>query len=142
MSETCIFCKIIRGEIPSTRVFEDENTLAFLDIGPLVKGHTLVIPKQHYDSLTDAPPEVAAQVMTTAQKIAQAQLTGLAADGVNIHQANGRVAGQVVPHLHLHVVPRFKEDGYHWNWKASRYSGQDEVNGMADKIRQGLKSSA
>ena len=142
MNESCVFCKIIRGEIPSTRVFEDENTLAFLDIGPLVKGHTLVIPKHHFDSLPVAPPEVAAQVMVTAQKIAQAQLNGLGADGVNIHQANGKVAGQVVPHLHIHVVPRFKEDGYHWNWKAGRYGGQDEANGVAEKIRQALKPSA
>ncbi|MBU1693827.1 MAG: HIT domain-containing protein [Verrucomicrobia bacterium] len=142
MNESCIFCKIIRGEIPSTRVFEDEHTLAFLDIGSLVKGHTLVIPKHHYNSLTDAPPEVAAQIMATAQKIAQAQLNGLAADGVNIHQANGRVAGQVVPHLHIHVVPRFKEDGYHWNWKAGRYERPEEMNDLAEKIRQGLKPSA
>lgn len=142
MSENCIFCKIIRGEIPSTRVFEDEHTLAFLDIGPLVKGHTLVIPKQHFDSLRDAAPEAAAQVMVTAQKIARAQLNGLGADGVNIHQANGRVAGQVVPHLHVHVVPRFKDDGYHWNWKAGKYAGADESNGVAERIRQGLKQTA
>lgn len=142
MSENCIFCKIIRGEIPSTRVYEDEHTLAFLDIGPLVKGHTLIIPKQHFDSLRDAAPEAAAQVMVTAQKIARAQLNGLGADGVNIHQANGRVAGQVVPHLHVHVVPRFKDDGYHWNWKAGKYAAPDEAAGVAEKIRQGLKQTA
>ena len=118
MSANCIFCKIIAGAIPSTRVYEDAHVLAFMDIGPVIKGHTLVIPKQHVDPITAAPADVLARVMAVVQKIAQAQMNGLKADGVNILQANGAAAGQVVPHLHFHVVPRFKTDGHHWNWAA------------------------
>lgn len=141
MSETCLFCRLLRGEIPSTRVYEDETTLAFLDIGPIVKGHTLVIPKRHCASLADAPRETVMQVMVTAQKIAQAQLNGLRADGVNIFQATGAAAGQVVPHFHVHVVPRFESDGHHWNWRAQRYEQPGEMAQLAERLRAGLRAA-
>jgi len=138
MSANCIFCKIIAGEIPSTRVYEDPHVLAFMDIGPVIKGHTLVIPKQHVDPITAAPADVLARVMTVVQKIAQAQMNVLKADGVNILQANGAAAGQVVPHLHFHVVPRFKTDGHHWNWAAKKYDSIDEMKQLAEKIKGAL----
>lgn len=138
MSTNCIFCKIIAGEIPSTRVYEDAHVLAFMDIGPVIKGHTLVIPKQHVDPITAVPPDVLNRVMAVVQKIAKAQMNGLRADGVNILQANGAAAGQVVPHLHFHVVPRFKTDGHHWNWAAKKYETIDEMKQLADKIKGAL----
>lgn len=138
MSTNCIFCKIIAGEIPSTRVYEDTHVLAFMDIGPVIKGHTLVIPKQHVDPITAVPPDVLNRVMAVVQKIAKAQMNGLRADGVNILQANGAAAGQVVPHLHFHVVPRFKTDGHHWNWAAKKYETIDEMKQLADKIKGAL----
>ena len=135
MKTDCIFCGIVAGEIPSTRIFEDEHTLAFLDIGPLVKGHALVIPKTHCDPLTATPPELLAACMLTVQRVARAQTEALGADGINVHQANGAAAGQVVPHLHFHVVPRFRQDGHHWNWHPSLYETPDEMNALGEKLR-------
>lgn len=138
MHATCIFCKIVGGQIPSTRIFEDEHTLAFMDIRPVVKGHALVIPKIHCESLRDAPPEALSRTILTAQKVARAQLNGLSAEGVNIFHATGAAAGQVVPHLHLHVVPRFTTDGHHWNWKTVNYNNPDEMTEWAARIRSGF----
>lgn len=137
MSADCIFCKIVAGAIPATRVYEDPDVLAFMDIGPLVKGHTLVIPKAHHDPLTATPPEVLHKVMDVVQKIARWQIAGLGAEGVNLHQANGRPAGQVVPHLHVHVIPRFADDGLRWNWRAQAYADASEMESFAERIRAG-----
>lgn len=133
----CIFCRIVRGEIPSTRIYEDDEVLAFMDIGPLVKGHALVIPKRHVDPLTAVPPELLARVMTVVQRVASAMVAGLGADGFNIHQSNGTCAGQVVPHVHVHVVPRFEGDGHSWNWKPKTYA-DGEVAALAGRIRGAL----
>lgn len=136
--QDCIFCKIIAGEIPACRLHEDEHTLAFMDIGPLVKGHALVIPKKHYDPLTEAPPEVLSACMVTVRAVMQAMHKALDCQGVNLHQANGAAAGQVVPHLHFHVIPRFADDGHHWNWNAKSYKSQEAMQSMADRIKQNL----
>lgn len=141
MSADCIFCKIVAGQIPSTKVYEDAEILAFMDIGPIVKGHTLVIPKQHVNLVTEAPVGVLARVMSVVQKVAAAQMNALKADGVNIFQANGKAAGQVVPHLHFHVVPRFNTDGHNWNWAAKKYDDMKEMTALAEKIRAGLAPS-
>lgn len=140
MSDICLFCRLLRGEIPSTRLYEDEHTVAFLDIGPLVKGHALVIPKRHVGSLAEISDEDLGRVMATARVIARAQLNGLKADGVNIFQANGAAAGQVVPHLHVHVVPRFEDDGHHWNWIPHSYAGPDEMKETGERIRNGMRA--
>lgn len=134
----CIFCKIVAGTIPSTKLYEDEDVLAFMDIGPLVHGHALVIPKTHHNLLADTPDDVLAKVIAVVRRIARAQQEGLGADGVNIHQANRSVAGQVVPHLHFHVVPRFANDGHHWNWTPHPYADQSEVTALAERIRATL----
>jgi histidine triad (HIT) family protein len=137
MDTDCIFCKIVAGAIPSTRVYENEDVLAFMDIGPVVKGHTLVIPKAHFDPLTATPPEIVHKVMDVVQMIARRQIDGLGAEGVNIHQANGCPAGQVVPHLHIHVIPRYANDGHHWNWKAQSYADAAEMAAYAERMRGG-----
>lgn len=137
-SADCVFCRIVAGKLPCVRIVEDDDVLAFLDIGPIVKGHALVIPKAHFESLADIPPDLLDRVMRTAQAVAGAQLAGLKADGVNLHQANGAAAGQVVPHLHVHVVPRFNRDGHHWNWSSTRYADDAEQQATVERIRRAL----
>ncbi|MBS3067756.1 HIT family protein [Candidatus Micrarchaeota archaeon] len=107
----CIFCKIIKSEIPSSKVYEDEHTLAFLDINPVTKGHTLVIPKQHCTDIFDMKEEDAKAVMATAKKVASAVFHGLNASGVNLLNSNKKAAGQEVFHYHMHIIPRYENDG-------------------------------
>jgi len=133
-----IFEKIVSREIPAVIVYEDDDTLAFMDIGPIIKGHTLVIPKTCYDPITETPDEVLAKLISVAKRIAAAQMKGLGADGINIIQNNGRCSGQEVPYLHFHVIPRFEEDGHHWNWSAKNYDDLSEMEALAGKIREGL----
>ena len=109
--DNCIFCKIIKGDIPSTKIYEDEHTLAFLDINPVTRGHTLVIPKQHCPDIFDMRDEDVRAVMATAKKIANAAMHGLGAAGVNLLNSNRKAAGQEVFHYHLHVIPRYENDG-------------------------------
>ena len=136
----CIFCRIVRGELPCAKLYEDDRVLAFLDIGPLVKGHALVIPKQHLDPLSAVPADLLGHLMAVAQRIGAAQLAGLPAEGFNLHQSNGACAGQVVPHVHIHIIPRRTGDGHHWNWQARRYDGAEDLNRHAALIRQALGS--
>jgi len=138
MNTDCIFCKIVAGQLPSCKVYEDADTLAFMDIGPIVPGHTLVIPKIHLDPLTAAPAAILQKLIIVVQEIAQAQFSSLKADGVNVMQANGQAAGQVVPHLHFHVIPRFTADGHHWNWKPRPYAKREEMGELAEKIKAAL----
>lgn len=102
-----IFKKIIDRKIPADIVYEDEHTLAFLDIHPAKKGHTLVIPKKEFENIFDGDAESLGHMMATAQKVARALVASLGAQGVNIHMNNGKEAGQEVPHAHLHIIPRF-----------------------------------
>ena len=106
----CIFCKIVRGEIPCHKVYEDNDVLAFLDISQTTKGHTLVISKEHFKNLLYVPKDVLAKVMGAAQKIAQAQVASLGAKGVNIINNTNEVAGQTVMHFHVHVIPRYSNE--------------------------------
>ncbi len=142
MNDSCVFCKIVAGELPAVKVFENERILAFMDIGPIVKGHTLVIPKPHCDPITQTPPSLLQELILVVQRIAQAQFDGLAADGVNVTQANGASAGQVVPHLHFHVIPRFAADGHHWNWIPKKYDHREEMESYAQRIRSALRHGA
>ncbi|WP_372845469.1 HIT family protein [Pontiella sp.] len=134
----CIFCKIVEKEIPATIVHEDDDVLVFMDIGPIIKGHALVIPKKHYDPVTETPDHVINKLFLTAKKIAAAQMNGLGADGVNIMQNNGKASGQEVPHIHVHVIPRFDGDGHHWNWNPKKYDDFDEMAELAHKLRKQL----
>ncbi len=138
MSTDCIFCRIVAGALPCVRLFEDEAVLAFMDVAPVIKGHALVIPKAHADPITDVPPDLLARVIQAAQRVAAAQLRGLGADGVNLHHATGAAAGQVVPHVHIHVIPRFADDGHRWNWAAKPYADEAEMQAAAARIRGAL----
>ena len=107
----CIFCKIVAGEVPSRKVFEDEHTLAFLDIAGDVDGHILVIPKRHVKNILDCDGETLTQVMRTVKRVADHLTKNCGYDGVNLLNASGESAGQSVPHLHIHIVPRKAGDG-------------------------------
>ena len=106
--DTCIFCKIANGEIPSATVYEDDDVKAILDLGPAAKGHTLIIPKEHYDDVTDLDESLGAKVIPLAAKIGKAMKKGLGCAGFNLVQNNGEAAGQTVKHFHLHVIPRYE----------------------------------
>ncbi|MCX5872400.1 MAG: HIT family protein [Deltaproteobacteria bacterium] len=107
----CIFCKIVKGDIPCVKIYEDEKTLAFMDVAPLNKGHALIIPKNHYETILQIEPEVYGWLNIIASKVAKAVQETLQPDGINVMQLNGKAANQVVPHLHIHVVPRKYKDG-------------------------------
>ncbi len=117
----CIFCKIIAGEIPAAKVYEDELVFAFLDIGPINFGHTLVIPKEHHESSATIPETTAGRMFRVGARIGIALKRKFEWDAFNLHLADGTAAGQVVMHAHLHVIPRGVEDGFHWNWRQLRY---------------------
>ena len=116
----CIFCKIVKGELPSLKVYEDKDVLAFLDIMAVNKGHTLVIPKKHYYNIEDTPEELVAKVMAAVKKVAPAVKKAADTDGFVVMQCNGETGGQVVPHLHFHIIPRLKDDGLKF-WPQEKY---------------------
>ncbi len=109
--DSCIFCKIIRGEIPSYKVYEDELVIAILDVNPSSNGHTLVMPKEHFSDVTTTPKNILDHCFEVSQVIAQAQIKQLHATGVNIITNAGKSAGQSVMHFHIHVIPRYENDG-------------------------------
>jgi len=132
----CIFCKIVRGELPSHKIYEDDKTFAFLDIRPVNAGHTLVVPKSHATNIFDIGGEDWLAVADTVRKVAIA-IEKSGADGVNIGMNNREHAGQVVPHPHVHVIPRFKGDGLKLMPQRSYKDGEAEETTL--KIREALK---
>ncbi len=108
--EDCIFCKIVKGEMPSYKIYEDKKTIAFLDINPIAKGHILVIPKVHSENLYTIEIEDAEAVGVTVSRVTKAVKQVLNCEGVNIWQANEKIAMQVIMHVHFHIIPRFKDD--------------------------------
>ena len=125
----CIFCKIANGEIPSRTVYEDEEFRAILDLGPATKGHTLILPKEHFADFFELPEEKAHHLMDVAKKLAPKLVSKLHADGLNIIQNNGAAAGQTVMHYHLHLIPRYENDGANVLWTPQKMSDEelDEV---------------
>ena len=113
----CVFCKIRDGQVPSMRVYEDDRTLAIMDINPINSGHCLVISKAHAATLWDADPVDLQAAIAAAQKVAVALKTVVKPDGLNMLQANGAAAFQSVPHYHLHLIPRWNNDGKGFDWK-------------------------
>lgn len=133
----CIFCKIVAGELPGEKVFEDDDVLAFLDIMPTSRGHTLVIPKGHYEDLPSTPVEVLKAVVAVLPKIAGAVVQATGAEGFNVLQSNGPCAGQVVPHIHFHIVPRNEGDGIGLGFRPTE-PVKDELGKTAEAIRAAL----
>lgn len=133
----CIFCKMVAGQIPVTKIYEDEVVLSFLDVGPISDGHTLVISKQHFEKLHDCPPQILGEVASRLGKIANAITTAMGSDGYNLLCNNGRAAGQLVGHLHFHIIPRMTGDGVFNRWPSYKYR-EGEIEAIAAEIRKNL----
>ena len=132
----CIFCKIASGEIPSNTIYEDDNFRVILDLGPATKGHALVLPKAHYADLFEIPEETLAGAAAVGKKVAATMKKTLGCDGLNLVQNNGEAAGQTVMHFHLHVIPRYKNDGQHILWKPTSPT-PEELVAIRDEILKG-----
>ena len=130
--ENCVFCKIIEGKIPCSKIYEDGNVFAFLDINPVNKGHTLVVPREHYEKLEDVPDEILKELMKAVKHIGKAVMKGTKTEAYNLGLNNGREAGQIVMHAHFHIMPRFKDDGIEL-WHGTPYA-DDEINKVRENI--------
>ena len=128
--EDCLFCKIIKGEILSTKLYEDEDVYSFLDISPVSKGHTLVIPKKHCTTLLDVPDNLMPKLMKIVKKMAVAVTKAVEAGGFNLKLNNNRVAGQIIDHVHFHIVPRFEGDGL------KLWEGKTYTKGEAEQVKE------
>jgi histidine triad (HIT) family protein len=134
----CIFCKIIAGQLPALKIYENSHFLSFLDVGPLADGHILLIPKRHYTYLHEMELDDLASLSRAMPRLGQALLKATGADGYNVLQNNGQSAGQVVQHVHFHLIPRFPDDGLGYRWNSKKYSpGKDQE--IQQKIISELK---
>lgn len=131
--EQCIFCKIAAGEIPSKTLYEDGEFRVILDLGPATKGHALILPKNHYKNIYELPDEQAGKAMVLAKKMASQITERLHCDGFNIVQNNEEVAGQTVFHFHMHLIPRYQDDGQKIGWKPGKPS-EDELDAIRKEI--------
>ena len=133
VKDDCIFCKIAAGEIPSKTIYEDEKYRVILDLGPTTRGHALILPKNHYANLFELPEEDAKEVICLAKKMATIMKDKLGCDGFNLVQNNGEAAGQTVFHFHMHLIPRYENDGQEIGWKPGSPS-QDELEEIKKQI--------
>ena len=131
----CIFCKIANGEIPSTTIYEDEDFLVNLDLGPATRGHALLLPKNHFANLFELDDETAQKAILVAKKMAGKMKTALGADGFNLVQNNGEAAGQTVFHFHMHLIPRYENDNAGILWEPGETTPEDmaEVKRLVDE---------
>ena len=137
--KNCIFCKIAKGEIPSHKVYEDDDVLAFLDISQVTPGHTLVISKKHYDNFLSAEKDIMHKVMDVAQRIGQAQISILGAKGVNILTNVNKEAGQSVFHFHVHVIPRYiRDEGFRIEMKENNKLSELSLPAIASEIKKAI----
>ena len=126
--DDCIFCKLANGDIPTNSIYEDDRFNVILDNGPATKGHALILPKDHADNLFELPDETAAEAIKLAKKLGKHMVDTLGADGFNLVQNNGEAAGQTVMHFHLHLIPRYKDDGQNILWNPTSPSAEELVN--------------
>lgn len=133
----CVFCKIIKREITADKIYEDDKFFAFLDINPNNYGHSLIIPKNHYENIYIIPDEILCDIGPIVKKIAVAVKKGVNADGINIIMNNDSGAGQIVHHAHFHIIPRFADDGLR-HWPGKPYPNKEEAAGIAKKIKKQL----
>ena len=136
----CIFCKIISGEIPAAKFLEEDGVVGFLDINPANKGHALVVPKRHAETLIDLSPEEAGELAKAVRRVSEAVLKASGGDGFNVLQNNYPAAGQIIPHAHVHVIPRFKDDGLDLKWKRKEYA-EGEMKEFNEKLKNFLKKA-
>jgi histidine triad (HIT) family protein len=133
--EDCLFCKIAREEIPSKKVFENDTTLAFLDIRPMTEGHTIVIPKNHYETLADISDEDITNLFQSVRKVAQILYNKLEIDGYNIVMNNHEAAGQVIKHSHVHIIPRSKRDGLIKLEIPKKEASEEQLNDVLNQLK-------
>ncbi len=133
--ENCIFCKIANGEIPSKTLYEDDKFRVILDLGPASKGHALILPKDHYTNLYELPDETAGEVMKLAKRMAVQMTERLGCEGFNLVQNNGELAGQTVFHFHMHLIPRYCDDGQKIGWKPQEIT-QEELEEIRKQITE------
>ena len=131
--ENCIFCKIANGEIPSRTLYEEDRFRVILDLGPATKGHALILPKNHYADLFALPEDEAAEAAKLAKKMGAELVEKLHADGLNVVQNNGETAGQTVKHFHIHLIPRYENDGQHILWNPGKMS-DEELDSVAETV--------
>jgi histidine triad (HIT) family protein len=132
----CLFCKIAEGEIPSYKVYEDKEVLGFLDINPRAPGHTIVIPKAHYETILDAPEETMGPLWIAVRKVAAHVKEKLGADGLTVGINHGAVSGQTIPHLHIHIIPRFEGDDGSSLHAVVNNPGKSTLEEMVEKLKQ------
>jgi histidine triad (HIT) family protein len=137
VAAACVFCRIIDGQLPSMRVYEDERTIAIMDINPLNSGHCLVINKAHAPTLWDADPVDLQAAIAAAQKVGAALKTAVKPDGLNLLQANGPAAFQSVPHFHLHLIPRWNNDDKGFDWPLVP-GDRAQIQAIGERIREAL----
>lgn len=129
--DDCIFCKIANGEIPSATIFEDREFRVILDISPASKGHALILTKEHYDNIFELDAETAGKLFSLASVIARAMKKVLNCDGMNVLQNNGTIAGQTVFHFHMHLIPRYENDGIQMGWEPGSLADEDKESLIA-----------
>ena len=132
--DDCIFCKIAAGEIPSRKIYEDKDLIAIMDLSPTSKGHSLIIPKEHYTNIYDIDEEIAGKVMKTAKKLATKMTVALNCDGFNLLQNNGETAGQTMFHFHMHLIPRYKDADNNMLKFTSDSFSDEEMDAIRDQI--------
>lgn len=132
--DSCVFCKIVSGQIPATKVYEDSDTIAFLDLAPVHPGHALVIPKDHFENVYTTPDEAWCRIQLTVKKLSLAVKQAVNADGINLHMNNEKAAGQVVHHAHVHIIPRHNDDGL-THWPGGTYKDDADRDSFAEKIK-------
>ena len=133
----CIFCEIIKGNSTASRIFEDDDLIVILDLFPVTKGHSLIIPKQHVEFIAETDKTVSAKMFTTGIKISEAiRKSGIKPDGINLHLSDGRAAGQEIPHTHLHIIPRFRGDGSGFRFNNKSLANREELNRLAEMIKK------
>lgn len=131
--DDCIFCKIAAGEIPSKTIYEDDLFRVILDLGPATKGHALILPKDHADNLFELSDDTAGKVLVLAKKLATQMKEKLGCDGLNLVQNNGEEAGQTIKHFHVHMIPRYKNDGQRIDWNPGEPT-QDELESIKNQM--------
>ena len=133
--EDCIFCKIVNDEIPSNKVYEDDEILSFMDINPNNKGHCLVITKKHYETIIDIPENELKELILIVQKVSKSVEDATSCHGYNIVMNNKKASGQLVPHVHFHIIPRFENDNVARDWKTTKYN-ENEIEEYANAIKK------
>lgn len=136
--DDCIFCKIVKGDIPAYKIYEDDFVMVFLDIKPFTKGHSLVIPKAHFENIFDIDETILEKISVVAKKVSQKAKDALQADGIRLSQSNGKTAGQEVMHFHLHIIPRYSDDGLSANPTATLHlpeANPEELKKIAEQLK-------